>query len=119
MYRIVNSEPLPLREHSAACPAGLEAVVLRALAKDRDSRYQSLDDIKFDLEPMLLELRTQRAESVLAQAEDRFAAGEVEAAHALIREALELDRGSTAAAGFATESSTKSNAARFIQKWKP
>ena len=97
MYRIVNSEPAPLREHFADCPAGLEAVVLRALAKDRESRYQSLDDIKFDLEPMLLELRMQRAESVLAEAEGRFAAGELEAAQALVREGLELDRGSTAA----------------------
>ncbi|HEX3880038.1 MAG TPA: serine/threonine-protein kinase, partial [Bryobacteraceae bacterium] len=97
MYRIVNSDPESLAEHFLDCPVGLDAIVMRTLAKDRESRYQSLEDIKFDLEPILLELRKQHAESALAKAEGQFAAGELEVAQSLIREALELNPSSTAA----------------------
>jgi hypothetical protein len=97
MYRIVNSDPPPLREHFPDCPAGLETIVLRILAKDRNTRYQTLDDVKFDLEPMLLDLRRQRAAAVLAEAQTRFSSGDMEAAQGLVWEALELDRGSLAA----------------------
>jgi tetratricopeptide (TPR) repeat protein len=97
MYQIVHGDPPPLRERFPDCPDGLDAIVLRILAKDRDTRYQTLDDVKFDLEPILLELRRQRAAAVLAAAQAQFSNGDLEAAQGLVREALELDSGSAAA----------------------
>jgi serine/threonine protein kinase/TolB-like protein len=46
---IVNQMPEPLARFKAGVPDGLEAIVEKALAKDRDERYQHVDDIVADL----------------------------------------------------------------------
>ena len=99
MYGIVNHDPPPMSRHLPECPAGLEAVVLRTLAKDRDLRYQTLEDVRFDLEPVLLDLRQKRLEAVLADAQKQFAGGNFDSSQSLVKEALELDRANVVARG--------------------
>lgn len=41
MYAIANEEPLPPREHNASIPVALEAVIMKAMAKNPDERYAS------------------------------------------------------------------------------
>src|SRR5262249_5353829 len=94
MYRIMSTEPVPLHEVCPEFPAALDGVLSRILKKDREARYQNFDDLKFDLEPMLLEFRKQRVAAVLSEAQMRLAAEEMTAAQALVKEALDLDRGS-------------------------
>ena len=43
IYQIVNTEPDPPRKHNAAVPAELEAIVMKAIAKDPAARYASWD----------------------------------------------------------------------------
>jgi tetratricopeptide (TPR) repeat protein len=50
MYSIMNMDPEPLSESRDDLPAGVQAVVDRALAKDRDDRYETADDLVADLE---------------------------------------------------------------------
>ncbi len=97
MYNILNSDPLPVSVYRADCPDALDSVIGRALQKNREARYQTLEDVKFDLEPVLLALRKQRTAEVLAEAEARFAADDLAAAQSLVREALKLDPASPAA----------------------
>ena len=54
IYKIVNEEPTPPRQLIPSIPPGLNDVVLRALAKDPDTRYQSC-------RVMLEDLRNYRA----------------------------------------------------------
>jgi len=54
--RIMTEEPAPLATLRPDVPAGLAAVVDRALAKDRDARYPSCHDLQADLESLLLSL---------------------------------------------------------------
>ncbi|MGD8628929.1 MAG: serine/threonine-protein kinase, partial [bacterium] len=46
---IVNQIPEPLERFKSGVPEGLQAIVEKALAKDRDERYQHVDDIVADL----------------------------------------------------------------------
>ena len=46
--RHVQEPPQPLSERNPLVPAGLEAVVMRALAKDPRDRYQSADEMGID-----------------------------------------------------------------------
>ena len=52
-YRQVSEAPVPLRQRDPAIPAGLEAVVARTLAKDRDDRYASAAALGRDLARVL------------------------------------------------------------------
>jgi serine/threonine-protein kinase len=50
VYCHVNEEPKPPRSHDPSIPAELEAVVLRAMAKDPAARYQTADELREDLQ---------------------------------------------------------------------
>jgi serine/threonine-protein kinase len=49
---IIDHEPLPLVQHVANVPRQLERIVAKALAKDRQKRYQTITDLKLDLEQL-------------------------------------------------------------------
>lgn len=49
-YQHVREEPIPPSRLNPAIGPGLEAVVLRAMVKDRDDRYQTAEEMAFDLE---------------------------------------------------------------------
>jgi len=49
-YSIVNESPPPLAAHKPDVPAGLQSVVDKLLAKDREARYQSASDVIADLD---------------------------------------------------------------------
>jgi serine/threonine protein kinase len=91
MYRIVSVEPPPLSEAAPDCPEALAAIVSRALAKDRDLRYQNFQDLLFDLQPLVFDLQRQSAEVHLATARTLLETGRIVEAEALARKVLELD----------------------------
>jgi serine/threonine-protein kinase len=62
-YKHVKEEPVPPSAVNAAVPAGFEAIVLKALAKDPDDRYQTAEDLRRDLQ------RFSRGEPVGAEFE--------------------------------------------------
>lgn len=86
-----KAAPVPLREAAPEVPEALERLVLRALERHRELRYQSLDDFLFDAEPVLRELQRARALPLLAEARRLVDAGELDAAQNLLREILDLD----------------------------
>jgi serine/threonine-protein kinase len=48
-YKHVREEPIKPIERNAAIPADLEQIILTAMAKDPDLRYQTADDLRSDL----------------------------------------------------------------------
>jgi serine/threonine-protein kinase len=97
MYNILSVEPVAIEELVPQCPAELHRVVRRLLQKDPDARYQSFDDVLFDLEPPLLDLRRQRAQELLGEAQTAKVEKRFEAAQELVRQILELTPGEEAA----------------------
>jgi serine/threonine protein kinase/DNA-binding winged helix-turn-helix (wHTH) protein len=49
---ILSHTPTPVRELNPALPAKLEAIVKKALEKDREARYQTASEIRADLESL-------------------------------------------------------------------
>jgi serine/threonine-protein kinase len=97
MYNIVNANPQPFHDLCPEAPANLEHIVARALRKDRDLRYQSFEDLKFDIEPILLDLKREHSAGLLAEAQALTAEEQLDTAQKLIREILEIDPGNTMA----------------------
>src|SRR3954469_2178753 len=52
-YQHVREEPQPPSVHNPAVPEPVDRIVLHALAKDRESRYQSADEFRGDIEAAL------------------------------------------------------------------
>ncbi|MBV8809066.1 MAG: protein kinase, partial [Acidobacteriaceae bacterium] len=97
MFNIVNKTPAPIRSLVPECPEALEDAVSKMMAKERDSRYQTLEDVKFDLEPIIDELGRERIGDLIQQARTLIESGEFEQAQPLVREALEIDPGNRTA----------------------
>ncbi len=91
MFKISTQEPDPISKTVPACPEALEAVMRRLLAKDRDARYQTLEDALFDIEPIRIELRKQDAARFLSEAQELFAQDQLDAAQMMVRRILDLD----------------------------
>lgn len=53
---ILRSDPPPLAHFAADLPAELQRIVSRALAKDREQRYQIITDLTLDLKQLTAEL---------------------------------------------------------------
>ena len=49
LYSIVNEMPEPLAAYRANLPEGLQRIIDKALEKERDERYQHIDDLLADL----------------------------------------------------------------------
>ena len=65
MFRITSVDPVSLMKLTPDCVEGLDLLIQRALAKEREVRYQSLQDVLFDSAPILADLRHQRAATIL------------------------------------------------------
>ena len=93
MGNIINKNPEPVRSWIPECPEALERVISRLMAKDREDRYHNLDDVQFDLEPLILELREERLAEAVSEAHDFIASNRLDEAQILVREALDIEPG--------------------------
>lgn len=93
MFNILNQSPAPLRANNPECPEALEPVVLRMLSKDRGARYQTLEDVKFDLDQVLLDLQRDTIEDLLTEARRLQQDEQLDAALSIVKKILELERG--------------------------
>jgi serine/threonine-protein kinase len=69
LVSIIDHEPPPLSEHIPDVPRQLERIVAKALAKDRFKRYQTVTDLKLDLEQLLDEVRIESSTGTSARRE--------------------------------------------------
>jgi len=56
IYSILNETPEPLARYKRNVPEGLQIIIDKALEKNRDVRYQNMDDFRADLRKLLMEL---------------------------------------------------------------
>ena len=54
-FKQMKEDPAPPREMNPQVPEGVEAVILKALAKDPMGRYRSVGDLRKDLEASVLQ----------------------------------------------------------------
>jgi eukaryotic-like serine/threonine-protein kinase len=63
---LLDHEPAPLLHRAANAPRQLERIISKALAKDRNKRYQTVTDLKLDLEQLREELHHSTSELAAA-----------------------------------------------------
>ncbi len=88
---ITTKVPELLRTLVPDCPEALESIVQQAMAKRPSERYQSLQELLFDLAPIEAGFRKERVDAMAAEAQRSLEAGELESAQKLVWQALELD----------------------------
>ena len=77
IYKICHAEPEPLGELVEELPAGVQAVVEKAMAKKREERYQRAADFMAELKAAVAEEETEAGAEAEAWAAKKEAAGEV------------------------------------------
>ncbi len=87
--QIVN--PPSVHSLTRGIPEGLAQVIRRALTKDRRRRYQSLDEVLVDTNPILALLQREQTTGLVSEAHFYRNSGQLAAARQSSRKALEID----------------------------
>ncbi len=91
LYKIINEPPEALTKYIPQCPTLLEQIVQRALAKDREERYQSAEDMGFDLQRIADSLKRETIDVFLQQGERSLHQGDFTIAKESLQKVLEID----------------------------
>ena len=91
--RIKTYEPEAVGQLVPDCPEALELLVHRAIAKDREVRYQSFAELLLDSEAVLIDLQHERAAAIMDEVRPLMAAGDMEAAELKLQQVIELEPG--------------------------
>jgi serine/threonine protein kinase/tetratricopeptide (TPR) repeat protein len=93
---ILNEAPRPLAEFLPDCPPALESVVQRALRKDPDERYLTMEALLVDLEPIWTSMQREAVQKLVSHGRELMESGRLEEASEVLRKSLSLDTGNTA-----------------------
>ncbi|HET7840316.1 MAG TPA: serine/threonine-protein kinase, partial [Terriglobia bacterium] len=91
LYKILNEPPDPLAEHVRNCPPQLETIIRKALEKDRTKRYQTAEDMAFDLQRVADSMRRDMVEVYLKQGQRFKEENNYTLAKDSFRKVLEID----------------------------
>ena len=91
MFRIMQWQPERIKALVPECPQALDNVVAKLLSKDRDNRYQTMEDVLFDTAPILLDLETRQAGELVSAAQMLIREGKLDDGQRMVRRILALD----------------------------
>lgn len=91
MLNICQNEPRPLRELAPECPPELEAVVSRLLRKLPAERYQSMEELLANLDPIRKTLQQESVAAMVKQSRELAEKGDIPQARDLLKQALLID----------------------------
>jgi serine/threonine-protein kinase len=90
-YKIQHDQPPPLSDLIPRCPPELQKVVSKALAKNRDERYQTADDLGFALQQVSDYFKHEMIEVYVQEGRRYLDEGNLTIAKESIQRALEID----------------------------
>jgi serine/threonine protein kinase len=99
MFKIASGEPTPLPQVVPGIPHALDEAVRRCLRKDREDRFQSLEDLVFELEPLARAAQREVVDSLVEQGRGLLKQQDFVGAEEVLRSALELDSSDERAKG--------------------
>jgi serine/threonine protein kinase len=91
MMNIISKAPRPLKELVPDCPEDVAQIVHRMLEKESDVRFQSMEDVLLELDPVGRRLQQGRVSELVTEGEQLFQGKELQQAQKRLREALHLD----------------------------
>ncbi|MGA8152314.1 MAG: protein kinase [Terriglobales bacterium] len=97
LLKIIHEPPPPMAQFLVGHPKELETIILRALAKNRDERYQTADEMALDLLQVYEQLKQDLVSRHLQEAEEAWGKGNWKQARAWLQQLLKLDQKHTKA----------------------
>jgi serine/threonine protein kinase len=91
LFKIIHDPPPPLSHYLKSYPPDLDAIIERALAKDSGDRYQTADELAFDLTQVQLQLKAGLVAELLEKANLSSEQGGLDTARGHLLELLKLD----------------------------
>jgi hypothetical protein len=91
MHSICAVEPAPLSQVLPGCPPALEKILQQTLRKSPADRYQSMEDLLLDLDPLCKSLQSESMASLMDQSKQSAGEGNFAQARDLLRQVLQID----------------------------
>jgi serine/threonine protein kinase len=93
MLSICEREPEPLSKFLPECPTELENILSKALQKSPGQRYQSMEDILLELDPLSRRLQAESVTELVDQSRRFVEQSQFTEARDLLRQALQFESG--------------------------
>jgi serine/threonine protein kinase len=97
MSNIILEKPRSLADAAHGTPADVQAVVERMLAKDAEARYQSMEEVLLELEPIWRRVQQAEVSDLLTNGQQLFESGDLENAKAKVSQIIQIDTSNTQA----------------------
>ena len=91
MHSICDQVPASLREAAADCPPELGTVLCRVLEKSPADRYQTMEDLLLELDPICKSLQSATVAKLVQQSHDLVEQGDYPQARDILRQALQVE----------------------------
>lgn len=91
LLKIIHEPPPPLSNYLKNYPAELDAIIGRALAKDREERYATAEDFAFDLARAQEQLKKQLVSDYVARAKSSIEKADLLKAKEILQVVLKVD----------------------------
>ncbi len=93
MLNTIAANPVPVRDLLPDCPPALERIVEKMLQKDVPDRFQTMEEVRFELEPLWKNMQEASISNLIADAEAAIQGHDLPRARDVLRKALEIDSG--------------------------
>jgi serine/threonine protein kinase len=93
MRNVCDIQPEPLSKYVPDCPPALQEVVSKALEKATAERFQSMEDLLLELEPICKNLQAQSVAVLVDQSRQLVEKSQYTEARDLLRQALQVESG--------------------------
>ncbi len=119
MAKLVSGKPPTLREIAPDLPLALEELVNKCLSKDPQQRFQSLEDLSLDLEPIARRLDRDAVIEMVKRGRELADRKDFGAAREVLRKALALDSSDDAATSLMTQVTAELRRAELAARVQP
>jgi len=116
LFKILKDAPQDIKEYFPQCPPALEQIVLRALAKDREERFQSAEEMAFDLQRIADALKRNTMDVYLEQGKHSLQVGNFTVAKESLQKVLEIDSNHQVAQNLLAEVRERMQSRQRVQK---
>jgi len=116
LAKIISDDPPPFSQFALTCPPELEAITLKAMAKNRDERFPTAEAFAAALTEVLDGLKQASIQEYLAKAELLEQNNELQQAQEQLLKILKLDRQHSVAARWLGDLRTKLQAQLSVER---